>query len=199
METDKTNKKSGNLSQIQPEDKRIRRTKKLLKNALKELILEQGFEEIRVQDVIDRADVGRTSFYTYFKNKEDLLLQNLEDLEDLFKPSKNNKSEENDINYELEKFSLNMFRHLQENWKLAKALMGNKRILIVRNQVQNIILNYYKKQYQKKWGQTRSAVEIEAAAVCTAGALVSMTLWWLTMNKPVSPEKMHKMFLNSIN
>lgn len=190
METNKTTKNSGKIK----EDKRIRRTKKLLKTALTELIREKGFENISVQDLIDRADVGRTSFYTHFKSKEDLLLQNLDDLEHLFKPSK-----EDDLESELRNFSLNMLIHLKENWRLAKALIGNKKIPIVRNYVQGIILKYYKNQFRKKWGKKRTPFEIEAMAVSVSGALVSLTLWWLSMDKPVAPEKIQEVFINFIN
>lgn len=174
-----------------PEDKRVRRTKTLLKKALTELILEKGFENVRVQDVIDRADVGRTSFYTYFKSKEDLLLQNLDDLEGMFDSSET----QSDRTSATEDFSLHMFRHLKENWRLARVLLGNRKMPVVRNHVQGIIVKYYKNRYERDWGKSRSLVEIEAAAVFSAGALISLTLWWLTLKRPPAPEKIQEMFV----
>ena len=168
------------------EDRRVRRTKKELKKALTALILEKGYDDVSVQEIIDRADVGRTSFYTYFKSKEDLLLQNLDDLENMFLPNQENSADD---------FSLKMFQHLQENWRLARLLLGNKKIPLVRNYVQNILLKYYKNQYQERFGKTKTEFEIEGAAVFTSGALLSLTLWWLGMKKPVSPEEMHRLFM----
>jgi AcrR family transcriptional regulator len=44
------------------------------------LITERGFEELAVQDILERADVGRATFYAHFDNKEDLLVSGLETL-----------------------------------------------------------------------------------------------------------------------
>ena len=188
MKTNKHSEKSGNSEN---EDRRVRKTKRVLKNALTELILEKGYEEVSVQEVIDRADVGRTSFYSHFRSKEDLLRQNLDDLEKMFEaPEKENSEDISD-----QDFTLMMFRHLKENWRLAKVLLGNKKIPFVRNYVQNILLKYYRKQYRQKW-KNRSDFEIEGAAVFTSGALLSLTLWWLSMSRPESPERMHEVFMS---
>ena len=56
------------------EDRRVQRTKRLLREALLALIREKRFEALSVQDVIDRADVGRATLYAHFDNKEDLLV-----------------------------------------------------------------------------------------------------------------------------
>ena len=53
-------------------DRRTIRTRHLLSQALVDLIKEKRFDEITVQDVIDRADVGRSTFYSHFRDKEDL-------------------------------------------------------------------------------------------------------------------------------
>jgi AcrR family transcriptional regulator len=54
-------------------DRRPQRTKRQLSKALIELVQEKRFDEITVQNVIDRADIGRSTFYTHFRDKEDLL------------------------------------------------------------------------------------------------------------------------------
>jgi len=54
-------------------DRRIERTQQLLRGALFSLIQERGFEALSVQDIIDRANVGRATFYSHFDNKQDLL------------------------------------------------------------------------------------------------------------------------------
>src|SRR3954452_8603828 len=57
------------------EDRRIQRTRQLLLQALFSLIQEKGFDAVTVQDIIDRANVGRSTFYVHFVDKEDLLVQ----------------------------------------------------------------------------------------------------------------------------
>ena len=55
-------------------DRRVRKTRKALRDALVELTLEKGYAAVTVGDIADRADVGRTTFYAHFTDKEDLLL-----------------------------------------------------------------------------------------------------------------------------
>jgi AcrR family transcriptional regulator len=55
-------------------DRRVRRTRALLHQALIELILEKGYGRITVQDILDRADVGRSTFYSHYRDKDTLLL-----------------------------------------------------------------------------------------------------------------------------
>ena len=54
-------------------DKRIRRTHRLLREAFIEVVAEMGYEAVRVEDIIVRADIGRTTFYAHFDDKRDLL------------------------------------------------------------------------------------------------------------------------------
>jgi AcrR family transcriptional regulator len=61
-------------------DRRIRRTRELLHRALLSLIKEQGYDRITVQDIIDRADIGRSTFYAHYRDKDDLLLAGFEDI-----------------------------------------------------------------------------------------------------------------------
>src|SRR5262245_8432628 len=61
-------------------DRRIRRTQELLRAALMSLIQEKGFETLSVQDIIDRANVGRATFYAHFDSKDDLLASGIEEL-----------------------------------------------------------------------------------------------------------------------
>lgn len=185
--------KFGKKENNQREDRRIRRTKNLLKQALIELILEKEYEDISVQSIIDRADVGRTSFYAHFRNKEDLLLQNLDDLEDIFKPQGDKEHDQN-----INDFSLMILRHIEENWKLARLLLGNPKIQVVQNHMQAILLKIYKSHLRIGVDNKKTSIEIEGAAVVFSAALLSLILWWLSMKKPVSHDIMHELFLKHI-
>lgn len=56
--------------------------RELIRNALTSLILEKGYEHVTVQDICDRADVGRSTFYEHLRDKEELLLSGFDDLYD---------------------------------------------------------------------------------------------------------------------
>ena len=67
-------------------DRRVRRTRELLRSALLSLILEKGYERVTVRDIIDRADVGRSTFYAHFRDKDDLFLAGFDEFRRLFEP-----------------------------------------------------------------------------------------------------------------
>lgn len=55
-------------------DRRVRRTRDNLHRALIELMIERGYDRVTVSDIIDRADVGRSTFYAHYRDKDELLL-----------------------------------------------------------------------------------------------------------------------------
>jgi hypothetical protein len=62
-------------------DRRIRGTQKSLHDALISLVFEKNYDSITVQEILDRADVGRAKFYAHFKGKDELLISGARDLQ----------------------------------------------------------------------------------------------------------------------
>lgn len=60
------------------DDRRVRRTTRALIQALVHLSIEKGYSAITVQDLLDRADVGRSTFYAHYRGKDDLVLRSFE-------------------------------------------------------------------------------------------------------------------------
>ncbi len=61
-------------------DRRVSRTRRQLRNALMALILERGYNAVTIEDITERADLGRTTFYLHFRDKEELLVESLEEI-----------------------------------------------------------------------------------------------------------------------
>jgi AcrR family transcriptional regulator len=63
------------VSEVQPAvvDRRVRRTQKALKNAFVALVLERGYDQVSIEDITERADVARATFYAHYSQKEALL------------------------------------------------------------------------------------------------------------------------------
>ena len=59
-------------------DRRVNRTRRMLREALMSLTLERGYEAVTVEEITQRADVGRTTFYLHYKDKEDLLVESVD-------------------------------------------------------------------------------------------------------------------------
>src|SRR4051794_18002624 len=75
--------KGKNVSQTMV-DRRVQKTRKLLQEALIELISTEGYEAVTVQAILDRANVGRSTFYAHFQDKEQLLHSCFDSLNALF-------------------------------------------------------------------------------------------------------------------
>ena len=65
------------------DDRRVRRTRHAIFEAFTDLVLTRRYDEIRVGDIIDKADVGRSTFYDHFKGKDDVLVSSIEPLFDV--------------------------------------------------------------------------------------------------------------------
>ena len=72
-----------NMPQNMP-DRRVQKTRKLLQDALIELVAEKGYEAVSIQELLDRANVGRSTFYAHFQGKDQLLHSILDRLDELF-------------------------------------------------------------------------------------------------------------------
>jgi AcrR family transcriptional regulator len=109
-------------------DRRINRTRKLMHEALMALIVEKGYEAVTVQDILDRADVGRSTFYAHFRDKDALCLSGFDHLRTLFEQQQQSllaaKHDGKDPEFNM---ILELFRHVGQHHTLYKAIAGQQR------------------------------------------------------------------------
>src|SRR5687768_3006202 len=99
-------------------DRRIQKTRKLLLDALIALTIEKGYEKVTIQDIIDRANVGRSTFYSHFESKDQLLIGN-DNFQDLLSRSIQANSKEG-LDF------LPIYEHVAENHGLARIFLGKQ-------------------------------------------------------------------------
>ena len=153
-------------------DRRVRQTRDALGDALLELIQEKKFEEITVQHVLDRAGVGRSTFYKHYRDKNDLFLSDVEEffemMANLLKRSKENSHRVAPV-YEL-------FSHVSEMRHLHEALAAADKLRDFQEMGQEYFARGIKGRMEEIAGTlTQSTVTAQALA----GALFSMLSWWL--------------------
>lgn len=171
-------------------DRRVRRTRGRLHIALMELIVEKGYDRTTVQDLIDRADIGRSTFYAHYETKDDLLLSSLERLDIDIELHIGNDSSDAILS------SLGFFRHIAEQRELFQALIGSRGIDIVIRATREALTRRVEATIAEREseGAGSAALPSDARAAFAAGSLLAFLTWWLDNDMPYSPEDMATMF-----
>ena len=183
-------------------DKRTLRTRQALKNALLELMVEIGYEKTTVQRILERAGVGRATFYVHYRSKEDLLRRSLDglgkDLTEECKPARLGRVQGGHRGSVPLAFTLAFFRHVDSHRRLYRAVVGHESGLIVERQMRRLLAELVKPEVVFKDARRRNSVEAEMAVQYVVGALMSVVIWWLDRDIKLSPDEMDHAFRNMV-
>jgi AcrR family transcriptional regulator len=169
-------------------DRRSQRTRQALHDALFDLMARKGYEAISVKDIIERANVGRSTFYAHYATKDELLASQLDRLvEVIIQHAPQELSEENPFFP-----GLGLFRHVQEQWKLYKILSHESGMNLHTQQLQKSISERIEQRLLA--GDHAFELPVPVVANFLAGSLLSLLKWWLDNKMPYSPEQMDEMF-----
>ncbi len=172
------------------EDRRLKRSRRLLSSALTELLQEKRYIDITVQDIIDRADVGRTTFYTHYRDKEDLLVSSLEDVLVSFIHHMDQEDEGPGLLSTVE-----FFRHVKEHQNLYKAMFSGQGMALLFNQGQAMIsqkIEEHLKSLPRR--QADQSIPVPFVSNYLAGAFLVMLKWWIDHKLAYSPEQIDAMY-----
>ena len=172
-------------------DRRIERTRQLLQEALIAVILEKGFEATTVQDVIDRANVGRSTFYAHFQDKEDLLLSGFEHLWAEFEKHLTAASANNEGPWGL---SLSMFQHAESQRRLYKAMAGKQGGNIALMYIQKYLSAYLAEHLKEQLKKHKKGFPPEILSYHITSSFISLLTWWLDTDSTYSAEQMNDFY-----
>lgn len=170
------------------DDRRVQRTRRLLRKALIALMLERGWERISIQDVCERADVGRSTFYTHFADKEDLLTGGLDDLRKWLRARAAPRSEGTGALG----FARGLIEHADENRRLFLALLGRRSGQVVMSRFRELVIDLVREELGGI-GADRAARE--ATLHFVAGGFVELLTWWVEKRSALAPEELERLFL----
>src|SRR5438552_14100336 len=159
------------MKKKKPEDRRVQRTRALLQDALMALMVERGYEATTVQDIIDRANVGRATFYAHFADKETLLVSRLEDLRAMLAHQQQRARGLG--------FSLPMLEHARAHLPLYGAIVGRTSGAFVLQRIHRIIADLAALDL-KTLGLKATPERPGLATEYIAGAFMAVPTWWVT-------------------
>lgn len=174
-------------------DRRIQRTRRQLNGALVALIIEKRFDDITVQNVIDRAGVGRSTFYSHFRDKEDVFEQQWEQF--IERLAGEIKWSEAGTGSFVPVRSL--FQHLQEAQSFYRGLVRSGKI----DPILKSGIEYLGRKIEAalKQGVVKPWIPIPILANYLASELFALLKWWLDEGMPYTPESMDEIFHRLIN
>ena len=179
-------------------DPRVVRTRKLLRDAIIELIPEKGYEAIRVQDITDRATLNRATFYLHYHDKQDLLDRGFDQIwKEL--TSKNPLPVEEGGRLSLEATRLTVlsdFQHLAKYADFYKVMLGDHGAAHFIHRMQDHVFVTTRKRLQTVRGEKPDLrFPIEMVLTYIAAAYVGLMQWWLENDMPYRPEQMAEMIV----
>lgn len=179
-------------------DRRIERTRTVLHNALVSLIKKKDYRSITIQEIIDEANVGRSTFYTHFEDKDDLLLSGMHDLRDMLESSKKRKTEVSGKPYErVIGFSLAMFEHANEYREVYRALVRSQAGGLVLQFIPAMLAGLIRDEVTselRRQGRREPVIHPDLFVHFIASAFVSVLSWWLDSDRPAPPGEIDVIF-----
>jgi AcrR family transcriptional regulator len=170
-------------------DRRILRTRDTLGDALVALMHEKNFEEITVQDVLDRAGVGRSTFYVHYRDKDDLLLSDVEDfLEQVSSALKRQDASPKRL-LPVREF----FTHICEAREFHAALVRSGKVSDVWALARGFFARSIEERLQMAGVETEP-MRRSAQAHALAGSFFSLLDWWIDKGMRADPKEMDDLF-----
>jgi AcrR family transcriptional regulator len=169
-------------------DRRVRRTRRLVQEALVALIIERGYDRVTVQDVLDRADVGRSTFYAHFRDKEALFGSCFDDLRE-------------SLQRELDAMTPGLappdpgrpvgviFEHAYRNRLVYQAVCGRRGDNLISRHLHDLVVGLLREHLST----VGTRLPAEVVAEYHANALLGVLVWWVRQDFPYGPAEIARM------
>jgi AcrR family transcriptional regulator len=171
-------------------DRRIQKTLQHLQTALVELIAEKDYDAITIQEILDRANVGRSTFYAHFENKDQLLRSLLALLNEHFEAGIRRMSEEQKTYEEnSDQMPFRALQFVEQNHRLFKAMLGETAPSRHPNPLHDYLFALTQEHFRQMIRlKHRDAPRLELAAQFYASAFIGALIWWLENDRPYPAE-----------
>ncbi len=176
-------------------DRRVERTRKLLQKALIELFAERRYDTITIRDIVDRANVGRTTFYLHYSNKDELFISCHEAiLREFHLGPLSPLSREELLSPEAPPGMAAAHRHLEAaRAHLSPVLQGKGGLLILRR-IRTRSAQEIEANLRAAFAEADGTIPFDVMANYLAGAQIAIVQWCLETRQPHTPESLAQTF-----
>ena len=172
-------------------DRRVRKTKASLHDALIGLAREKPYPSIAVKEILGRANVGRSTFYTHFRDKDDLLESGIRHiLQSMCQRPRSGSSFEHVV-----AFSLPLLTHIDAHRRDAGATMGRSGRLAMHAHLQRVLTNLIAEELSDvRRRKPASLPPTDLLAKHVAATFVLALNWWIDSDAPLTPVEVDSHF-----
>jgi AcrR family transcriptional regulator len=177
-------------------DPRVRRTRRMLRDALVSLILQKDYASISIKEVTNRAEVAYITFYRHFESLDQLLIEVLDEglaellahIETLAKQSETSA---------LETEGRLIFEYIEQKADLFRILLKSQSVTRVRKKVIRNIADIFQKSCIPL-ARSDSQLTIAITSNHIATSLLALIEWWLENDMKPAPAQMGKVYKSLI-
>jgi len=181
------------------QQRRRLRTQQKLKEATVGLLLERGYDVISIQDITDRADLGRSTFYIHYKDKEDIvwmiIKENLDEADRKARKAFRIRPPTNMILFAYR----NMFNHADEKRDLYRIMLGSHGSAVLTSRVVEYISADLEKEMVMYPLLHSTVVPLSIQSRIITGAVIGLIVWWLENDNDFNPDEMAAMLFNALH
>jgi len=176
----------------QAPDRRVQRTRTLLQDALIALVLEQGYAAVTVQDIIDRANIGRATFYAHVLDKQQLLLSGFEQLRVFLAQPHAAMAASGEQRLG---FSLALFEHALRYRRVYQALIGKQSGAVGLEHMQQLLTALVRDELAALARRDDSVpIPREIVVQYTVSVFMGLLIWWADHKPPDTAAQMDAIF-----
>lgn len=163
------------------QDRRVLKTKAALRDAMLALMAPRGWDEMTIQEICDKANVGRSTFYVHYQSKDDLLSEAINDLRDMlaFQSAELDKPEFH--------FLSGLLEHMAQEREVFRAAIGRRSGHGVVRRFKEMVFQLVEMELQSRH---HSAAKCPWKIRFVAGGIVEAMAWWVDASRPPSIKDM---------
>lgn len=184
------------MARARVEDRRVRRTRHRLRDALVSLIHEKSYDAIAVKDIVERADVGRTTFYTHFADKNALLESGIDRVLD--EEGARTRGSTGKPFGRMLWFSLPVLEHVDQFRRRARGHLDRRDRAIVHEHLRTVLIDHITADVRasvRPSGQRTMALPTDLLVEYLVTTFVLVLNWWVESDSSLSPRQADDLFV----
>lgn len=164
-------------------DRRVLKTKAALRDAMLALMAPRGWDQMTIQEICDRANVGRSTFYMHYQSKDELLAEGMNDLRDLI------AAQTADAEHAGCHFLPGLLEHMAQQREVFRAAIGRRGGHGVARRFRSMVVQLVEIELQRR---RHPAAAHPWVARFVAGGIVEAMAWWVDAPEPPSITAMQR-------